>query len=336
MKRVWYNMISLMLCSTLAGCGFVNVAHLRPAVPKISITVAGTSAFLADPLVQEALATTPSGVSVQPNFTDATPASVMQSVYAKKPSDAILVGMPATLSQEVASQIGASHVFTLSTSTPIGAGASFAGVSLVPVPTLAVGSLAGYLAGSIQPSGVIDVYEATQSSGLLEAIASGLNVSHAKSILVDMGRYTGKPGALRAGQVVIVFSPMSQQEIDSIAQTGAILIDMTGQIDPNAALRILRGAVLARGIHTVYQYIERKQGASGTLSIPVSLSDLRIQRAGRYGYAAVSRYRLLLERGVLKPTEYALSPPTDTVLASYGLPVIGTKPHSGKMAKKKA
>ncbi len=336
MKRVWYNMVSLMLCSTLAGCGFVNVADLRPTVSKISVTVGGASAYLAEPLVQEALATTPSGVTVQSMLTHATPQSVMQSVYAKKPSAAILIGLPATLSQEVANQIGASRVFTLSTSTPIGTSATTAWVRLVPFPTLDVASLAGYLAGSIQSSGAIEVYGAAQRSGLLEAIASGLNVAHSKSALVDVRHSSGKLSVLRAGQVVIVFSPISQQEIDSLAQAGAKLIDLTGQIDPNAALRIPHGVILARGIQAVYHVIAQKQSATGTISIPVGLSDVLISQAGRYGTAAISRYRLLLERGTLQPTAYALASPTDAALSSYGLPVFATKLQAIKIAKKKA
>ena len=328
-----FRVLSVWLCGAigmcLTGCGFVNVRTLTPGLVKTGVAVFAPASVLTAATVDAMTSTSHHGVSIAGFSADSITA--IMSDLQKSHAQVVVFVAPTPAMRELAARMPHKRFVWIGYGGPAPAAPN---VTWVLPNVLPLASVAGYLAGGIQGSGlpvavVLGQLPSSFNTGtVVAAVYSGIHsaYSSAAAAVINAGPQTPAAGiAGSRAQAYIVVGRVATQTLLDVQQSGVPFIPLdlgTGVPLSGPELgRRVNGRFVASGLASVFSILDRG-GALPRQLISGSAQDLAAPGYGGWqGAAGVAAYQAALAQGNITPDQFTAAAPSPASAAALGLPV---------------
>lgn len=306
----------------LSGCGFVNVAELRPPLLKQSVVVLVPGRWFASSQVVSAIRSAPAGVSAVEVLSPST-AQGLANVLARFRPRWVVVDGNAPWAAQLAGERSGARFAVVAAAPP--SGAAVANETWVVPDPAPLASLAGYIAGGLIPQGSLSVSPATAAdAALLAALSSGLHAAFSSALAVSgqptvtQSVYGGPPSPL---PVVYVSLPGQSA---APPQNVSGWVDFSGGSAGGAGYspvaRLSGQGLFSAGVRAAL--LRAAGGPAGGVVFFNALPSAVLQGyRGWPGPAGVENYVRLLTGAKVSPAGFAAAAPTAPTARLLGLPL---------------
>ncbi len=326
LMRMALGLLSATIAISLSGCGFVNVANLKPSVRKTYALIVASRTWLRNAQVANELASPPDGVSIVSMITDGVSTTRLISEIDHSNANVIVMIQPVAALLSLPADHPQVHYDVIGAEQPV-AGQNV--TTVAPNPEQAA-SVAGYIAGGNAVLGQpIYVLSANANpiamAGVVNAVYSGARAAFSKSSVSWTNALATSYSALNG--IWLVWGNVPTSDVAPIIATRQPLITINSNNDLSSTTllaELTSTAWVANGLKMALQTIAEGQSPP-TVNVPVKFRLLA--SSGWQQPDGITNYENMIAQGTLSPTGFLQGVPSVKAAQSLRLPL---PPHTAK------
>lgn len=320
--RMVFSLLSVSVAFSLAGCGFVNVTNLTPTVKKTFVLVVGSSEWLRNSQIVDALASAPQGVSTVSLSTSGVAIASLIKQINDSTANAIIMIQPNAALMKLPATHPQVHFYVIGKADPV----VVPNVSVLAPDNQQLASVAGYIAGSSavrgQPLYVVSAAptESPAMASVVDAVYSGAHAAFSTGYVQWSGQFTSTAKLSQGIYVIWGTIPSANIAAIAVAKQKVIAVgsqnDLTGMtVVANYSATGWVASSVQSALHAIYQQHPLPAVSSIPISFQVNVVPSWQQKGG------ILDYERMIATGTLSPTGFLQGIPSVKTAQLLHLPI---------------